>query len=304
MSSETSRKGAAVYVYLILVMATWSSAIILNRAMHEIMPPVAVSFWRWAIMAVVLYVLVRRRLAAELPFIRAQAKQFAVMAALLVGATTLTIIAVNFTTAINVTLVNASQPTATVFIAWLLLRDRLRPVQAAGVIAAITGIVVMISKGDLAVLAGLELNPGDFWMLVAVLGYATYAVRLRRLPGEVSQLTVLFIVSVFGIIALAPIYALETIFVRPMPFQLETVLAVFYLATIPSLFSMYLWQISIKKVGVNRAAVFINLMPVFSAIMAVALLGEQIFAFHFIGSGFVAAGIFLVVRGGAGQKRQ
>ena len=95
-------------------------------------------------------------------------------------------LAVNFTTAINVALVNATQPILTVLIAWILIRDEIKNIQILGIVAAFIGITVMVTKADFRVLVNLDFNVGDFITVLATSFYSCYAINIRKMPKEIG----------------------------------------------------------------------------------------------------------------------
>lgn len=129
----------------------------------------------------------------------------------MIGASTISLVAVNFTTATNASLVNATQPTTTVLAAWLVLKIKLSKIQTAGIIAAAIGILIMISRADFQVLANLVFNKGDLIFGVAVFGYAFYATTLQQLPRRISLSCIMFAVTIFGSLQVLPFYTAESI---------------------------------------------------------------------------------------------
>ena len=104
-------------------------------------------------------------------------------------ASTATLVAVNFTTAINANVVNAGQPATTALVAWILLRERLTTAQVVGVTAAVMGILVMVSRADWAMVMGLGINGGDLWMCISIIGYAVYATGLLAGQSKPFRIT-------------------------------------------------------------------------------------------------------------------
>ena len=205
-------------------------------------------------------------------------------------------LAVNFTTAINVALVNATQPILTVLIAWILIRDGIKFIQILGIVAAFIGITVMVTKANFRVLVNLDFNVGDFITVLATAFYACYAINIRKMPKEIGTFTALFVILLMGSLTLFPFYMAEAVFIRPTPFSGKLVIVVLVLALLVSILSLAMWNTGNAVVGHNRAAIFVNLMPVYSAILAIYFLDERLYFFHVIGALFVCAGIFMVVR--------
>jgi drug/metabolite transporter (DMT)-like permease len=285
------------YLMLVGVVFFWSTGLVLVKGVHETIPPVGLTFWRWMIGAMCLAPLVIPRLKYDLPVMLKNWKFYVSMGFFMIGASALTAISLNFTTATNASIVNATQPTMTALVAWVFFHEKLSPLQFTGIIAAVIGILIMVSKADLQLLLNLGFNPGDMIMVLAVLGYAIYANRLRWLPKEISFVGGLFTIFLFGSLVQLPLYIYESINYKTVPLTFEIAGTLFLLAFFTSVIPMFMWNKAVPIVGVNRSAIFVNLMPVFSTIMAIIFLGEQLFLYHVTGAVIVCAGIFLVVKG-------
>jgi drug/metabolite transporter (DMT)-like permease len=133
-------------------------------------------------------------------------------------------------------------------------------------------------------------------MLGAVLGWSVYAVQLHRRdylpPGDV----LLFVIGVVGSIVLLPFYAVEALLVGGFELNAPVGAAILYLVLFPTLLATIYWNSALKSLGPNRAAIFINLIPVSGATLAMLFLGEQLFAYHLIGAALVFMGILLAAR--------
>ncbi len=145
--------------------------------------------------------------------------------------------------------------------------------QLLGVAAAFAGVLVMLSEGRWQTLVGFELNSGVLIALLAMCGFAGYAVNLFRLPHELSFLESLFGIIVMGSLALLPFYLIESFFVEAMPLNMKTLGVVFTLAMLVSVLGMLMWNFGNRRIGPGRAGVFINLIPVFGVILATIFLG-------------------------------
>jgi drug/metabolite transporter (DMT)-like permease len=289
------------YALLVATMVMWSICLVVSRGVHESVPGVGLSFWRWFGATAVMATFVWPDLIRTWPIVRARWKMFAVLGAVLGLAGTGLVLSVQYTTAINAVLVNASQPVITAIGAALLGRDRLGPWQWLGVIAGTVGVLIMVTRADLEVLRTLSFNTGDIVVFIATFGYAAYALNVYRLPHEMGLFTSLFLVSVAGTVVIFPFYVWETVAVRPVPLSWEAIGAAATLAILWSVLSVFTWNAGNRAVGPSRAGIFVNLFPVFSAALAIAFLGEELYAFHLWGALFVCAGITLVVL--AGRKK-
>ena len=284
------------YLYLVLAMVLWSAALVIARGVHETAPPLALMFWRWLGAAIALLPFALPRLRSEFPQTPKSRRRVFGLCMLMVIATTLSIVAVSYTTAINATVINATQPAVTAVVALAVLAERLSWTQALGVVAAFAGIMVMVFQASLAALLQLSVNSGDLIMFAAVLFWSCYAVALHGSSSLPSLVVLLFLISASGAVVVLPFYVAEALSGRQFVFSLQSVSAAIYLSLGATLIAIYFWSAAIRSVGANRAAVFLNLIPVFGTALAVGFLGERLFAYHLAGAGLVVAGIFLAVR--------
>ena len=278
-------------------MGLWGAALVVARGVHEIAPPFALAFWRWLGVALLLLPFVWKRLRAELPATSRARRQMLLLSGLMVAGTTTSILAVSYTTAINATVINAIQPAVTAVVAMLLLSERLTRAQALGVLLAFAGIVFMMFQGSLSALLDLTIRSGDPIMFSAVFFWSCYAVALHR-ETELPSLSVfLFLIAALGTIVSLPLYIAEDLLGRQFQVSAASVGTVIYLSIGATLVAILFWNSAIRTVGANRAAIFVNLIPVFGAGLAILFLGERLFAYHLIGAGLVVTGIFLAVLG-------
>ena len=184
----------------------------------------------------------------------------------------------------------------TVFLARIIIGDRVNRIQMLGIAAGIVGVATMIVKANFQVLTNFEFNIGDLLVVVAIVGYASYAINLRKLPHELGTFASLCVILFSGSLCLLPFYIAEAIYIKPLPFSGFVVFLVVIMAVGVSIASMAMWNMGNRVIGPSRAAVFVNLLPIFGSIMAIIFLDEELFLYHFFGAALVCAGIFMVVR--------
>ena len=275
----------------------WAMGIVIGRGIHETTPPIGLSFWRWFIPAMYLFPWVMPKLKQEGKILLKAWKPICAMGIFMVGSSTLSLLSVNYTTATNASLVNAGQPLTTAVIAWFIYRDQLTLFQTLGIISGAIGIITMVSRANLLVLQSLEFNSGDLIMLIAIIGYGSYANTLRTIPRNLSLTVLMFAVCVVGCIEILPFYIYESFTYMTMPTNWITIMWVTILALITSLIPTYWWNTAVSVVGVNRSAIFVNLIPVFGATLAITFLNEQLYFYHILGASLICIGIFLVITG-------
>jgi drug/metabolite transporter (DMT)-like permease len=286
----------AAYSMLVLTALCLAGNHVIGRTVHDDIPPLGLSFWRWMAGAIMLAPFVLPALRLRRHVYRAHLGNLAVLGCLIVGSTTAVLVALNFTTAVNVSLINAFQPVLTVVLAALFLGDHVSRAGIAGIVLALAGVLLMVSNASWTRLAGLQFNLGDLIALAAMLGFSAYALSLRRrIPAELSPIESLFLITLSGSLMLLPFYIVESVVYMPVPIDFRTVTAVLALALLVSVFGNLMWNEGNRIVGPSRAAMFINLIPLFGAALAVTFLGERIHWYHPVGAVLVCFGIWLLV---------
>ena len=295
LSGEHISPGQA-YVLLATTVLFWAIGIVIARGVRDELPLIGLSFWRWFAATLILTPLVYTDLKDKIDIVRENLRLLILQGCLMIGGGTLLFYAMNYTAAINGTIVNATQPVVTVVFAWIILGHRLNTSQIVGVVSAFVGIGMMISKADWNNLASLSFNVGDILIIIAIMCYALYAINVRKMPKAISPFTALSVILMAGSTLVFPFYIYESITVKAFPFSLFAMTVVLILALMISIVSLVMWNIAIGVVGPGRAGMFVNLIPVYGTILAITFLGENLYIYHVIGAALVCLGIFLVLR--------
>jgi len=295
---------AAAYFLLSLMALFLAGNHIVGRAVHEQIPPVGLSFWRWVAGLLILLPFALPGTRRHWAVIRAHWRAYTLLGFFMIGSTTLILVALSMTFAINVSLINALQPTLTVLFAWLIFKEAIGAWQILGIAFGIGGVAVMISQGRLALLAGLDFMPGDLIALIAMCGFSGYALNLNRVPRDVGTVVTLFGITGTGTVLLLPVYLWETIAVRPMPFTAVSIGVVLALALLVSVLGNLCWNAGNRQIGPSRASIFINLIPVFGIVLATTFLGEKLHFYHIAGGLMVVAGLVLAAGPGSRPRQK
>ena len=302
MSRRFSLISGNAYLLLMITMLFWGGNAVAGRFAVGDVSPLLLTWFRWNLGAAVLLWIARHHLRRDWPVIRHDlpylffmgAIGFAVFNALLYTALT-------FTTAINATIVQAGIPMFIFILNFLIFRTSVRPVQILGYSLTLIGVLLVASRGDVGQLADLDINLGDLIMILAGLVYASYSVALRAKPDIhwLSFVAVLFATAAVVSIPLAAYEATTATFIWPTTATAFGVIV--YTAIFPSIIGQALFIRGIEALGGNAAGLFVNLVPIFGALLAILFLGEAFRAFHAMALMLVLGGITLAQRGGAGS---
>ncbi len=201
------------------------------------------------------------------------------------------------TTAINGALLNSATPVVIFILSRVLVGERVAVMQALGVAISLGGVVTIVARGDIAVLATLQLNDGDLWVLVATFAWAVYTVVLRWRPAELNPLALLWTVSAIGVVAMLPLYGWEMAAGRTLHVTPTVVAGIAYMGALATVVAYVFWDHAVQQVGPNRAGPFMHLMLVFTPLLAIVFLDERLHLYHFIGCALILSGIYLTASG-------
>jgi len=202
-------------------------------------------------------------------------------------------LALNYTTAINVSIEQASMPMFIILANFLVLSQRVTVLQIIGLLISILGVIVTTRSGDVFLIIKNGLNKGDAIMLLGCFFYAVYTFILRWRP-PVHWLTFMCLLAVGAFMVSVP-FALFEVNQEGLGLPGKSAwMLVLFVVIVPSIVSQLSFAKSVELIGGNRAGVFINLVPVFGSILAVLIIGEQFQIFHAVGMLLVIGGILLV----------
>ena len=300
-----TRHAAWPVVLLTLTAFLWASNQIIGRAFHEDVPPIALAIWRWIVAGVVMLPFIAGEAWRHRETIRQRWRPLVVLA--FTGITVFhacTYLALQSTPAINTGLINATAPIFIPAGAYLAFRETLTMRQTLGIALSLGGVLTIISRADLGILLGLRFNPGDLWMLVAVFGWVVYSVFLKRLSRSLglSPMVFLFVISWMGVLLLAPFYMWEMVTVGGFTLDFVNTSGIVFLGIFPSLAAMVFWNEGVARMGATKAGLFIYLVPVFTVLLAVTLLGEAFRAFHVSGTVLIVGGVVLTLIAGQSKR--
>lgn len=292
------------YAMLILCMFFSGMNAVVGRYGVAEIPPITLTFWRWAVAFAMLAPFALRDLIAQRTLILRNWK--IIVALISMGSVlynSMFYIALQTTTAVNASLLAGAMPAATVLAAFIVVRERITLRAGVGMALSFLGLVAIIAQGDLAVLIGLEMAVGDLLIMIGVAGWAVYSVILTKRPEGIAPPVFLALMFVVGMIVISPFYALEIAAGRTFELTLSNIGVILFAGVLVSALSNMLWIGGLVTVGPSTAGQFNYLIPVFGAGLAVLLLGEEFRLYHFAGMVLVLGGVFLAVGRAGGAVR-
>ncbi|AXY44211.1 DMT family transporter [Halomonas sp. JS92-SW72] len=268
----------------------WSGNMTINQLTVGAIAPSSIAFLRWVLALAVLTPFLAPAAWKHRATIRREWPKLAVLGLLGMGLWQgLAYVAAETTSATNMGILAAMVPLLTVLLSALILREPPSLGGVAGGALALFGVTILLGRGNPLSLLELTVARGDALMLVAATCYALYGVMLKRWPIGLPPWVLLYAQVIFAVLFLLPPYLMG-----PMtPVDASNIGLILYAGIPASIITTFLWMLAIRQIGASQASIFINLMPLFSALIAMAALGERIALFHLLGGVLILAGVIM-----------
>ena len=274
----------------LLAVLIWSLNITVTRYVVDYISPVSISFYRWLVAFLVLTPFMSVKVWRERQLVVQHWKQLAVLAAFgMVLYQGLGYTAAHYTTATNMGIINAFIPIFTIFVSMLMLKDIPNRFAVVGSLLSFTGLLYVMAQGNLLNLVQSGGHLGDVMMVLAVFFYAFYGVFLKKWQLKIPLMISLYVQIIFALLYHLPfVLWLGLDAINP-----QNVGSVLYAGIFPSLIAPLVWMLAVQMIGPNRTSIFMNLMPVFTAIIANIWLAEAWTVYHSLGGVIILLGIVL-----------
>jgi drug/metabolite transporter (DMT)-like permease len=291
--------------YLLVLLATflWATNILLGRLLNTQIGPFSLAACRFTIAALLYAAMLRRGTLPSSPspspkrLSRREGWLLAAMALTgVVGFPGLLYLSLHWTTASKAAMINGTIPLATTLLAALFLREEIKSRHILGSLVSLTGVVLIIGGGSLALLKGNALNPGDLLVLLDCLLWGLYSVISRVVSRGRSALTVTAISTWLGMPLLYLIAAFEW-HSHPPLLTGSLALWVVYIAIFPTCIGFFAWNEGVRLLGPTQSMAFYNLLPFFGVLLSVIFLGEQVTWVHLVGGLLILGGGLWVIWG-------
>ncbi len=205
-------------------------------------------------------------------------------------------LSLRFTEVANTAIINASSPVATGLSAAMILRERLAPQNYLGIAISCSGVLLLLTKGDLAQLLALDFNRGDLLMFCAVLSWVAYSLLVKRLLTKYSGFTLTYFAAAFGVVVLVPLAIGEGLAGQLEEVSSATWGAVLYMGTGASGMGYLFYNFSIERLGPTRTSGLVySFVPIFVAALAWSFFDEPVTRNMILSAGMILAGLHLML---------
>ena len=279
----------------------WAGNAIVGRLVREAVPPMTLNLLRWAIALLILLPLGRAAFKPGSGVLR-NWRRYALLGLVGIGMyNSLQYLALQSSTPINVTLVASGMPVWMMLVGRLFFGMPVRPWQVAGAVLSILGVLVVLCRGDTGQLMALRLVAGDLYMILATIAWSFYSWMLLQ-PRDAPQLRAdwaAFLVTqvAYGLLWSALFTGVEWSIGAPaIAWSGTLAAALLFVAAGPAVLAYALWGAGIRRAGPGIGAFFVNLTPLFAALLSSAFLGELPHAYHVLAFALIVGGIVVSSR--------
>lgn len=297
MHNTSNKKSNPIYWLAVLPPLFWAGNFIIGKLILIDIPPIHLSFFRWLTCSIILLPFSYRVFINSKAVIRSNLPKILVFSLLgIVGFNCFVYLGLVKTSAINAAIINSSMPIVTLILAVFIVGEPLTRNRLAGVALVLLGIIWISFEGNIQRLSTFSFEPGDVFVLLGVLCWALYTVLARRWPVAIPLTNFVFLISAIGTLVHIPFLFLEHSPSLKSYSDPATFISIIYLGIFPSFMAYIFWVKAIQRMGPGKTSLFMYFMPVFSTILAVVFLKEQIFVYHLIGFWLIASGLYVAMR--------
>lgn len=280
------------YLCALTAIFLWSWNVVISRYLSDAVPPIQISFFRWLIAGIFIIPFTVHEIYASRHIIRQHIKILLIISLGLAFMNNFIYLAGKSISAVNMSLLGTFGPIFFIFLSSIIFKTHLSIRQTVGFIIALVGVVWVISEGNINYLINFKFEAGDLWMLGYALFFSIYGLAQRYRPTQISQLGLLSITIIIGLIMLLPFF-LSSLQQYPLSNIDATGWSIFaFLGIVNSVIGYLAWNLALDKLGNFESNLFYYTMPLFSCIEAYLFLGEQLYSAQIWGAVIVISGIY------------
>lgn len=280
------------YLFPLFAILFWAGNVIVSKLAASAISPTAITFYRLVLALCLMALFTARPAWRNRKAILRHWPKLALYGALSSAVfQALSYRAAETTTATNMAILTALIPLLSMLLSVVILRDPLTLGMAAGGVMSFLGLLYLVGQGDMLSVFQHGIHVGDGLMLLAALSYALYGVLLRHWKVPVPAWQSTFVQSIFALLYMLPLYL--RVPAAQAALDVNTIPLILYAGIFSSVLLSYLWIEGVHRLGPNRCSIFINLLPLFTALAAFVMLREQLHGYHLLGGAVTLAGVLL-----------
>jgi drug/metabolite transporter (DMT)-like permease len=288
------------YVLLCLTSLFWSLNFIIGKLLAGTIPPSTLSFLRWLAPFFFFVVYYRRDLKDGYALVRKH--PFLILLLGLTGYSLNSIAvyaAVNYTTTINTSFINAFNPVLIAVAGYVMYRYPVTMGQGAGFLISLFGVLIIVFKGDVCRILGLQINIGDLFMVGSIVSWSIHTIIYKEKAHLFTGRAIFPLMMLAGLAVTLPLALVECLhenWAWVWKIEFRHIVAILALNIFPSVLAYLFWNQALSRISANQVAIFQYLIPVYTTIISLIFLGEQLHGFHLFGGVLIFFGVVLVAK--------
>ena len=295
MSGE-SRKHLLTYILMVLTTAFWGASFVAGKIALPEFPPMTLTFFRFLIATAIIVPYMWIKDEVKIPSQKDIPLLFGLGFLGVSGFFALMFNSLLYTSTANASIINALNPLTSSIIASFLMKEKLNLRKFGLIFLALIGVLLTVTGGDFDVMLSYDFNIGDLIMLLAMISFAFYGVYSRKATSKYSPLLVTGYVFLFGLIQITPLMMMEGVLSNVLTFSLKAWVAVVFMAVCSSVLGYFIQQVTIKKIGINKASLFINMVPLFAILFSYLVLGDPVTLINLVSAAIIITAVLLNTR--------
>ncbi|GAB2927324.1 DMT family transporter [Hafnia psychrotolerans] len=280
-------------LFPLLAVLIWSINAVVSKAAASVIDPAAISFYRWLLALLTLTPFVLPGILRNLKAIKQYWWKLLILGLLgMVLYQSLAYYAAHSVSALFMGILNSLIPLLTVLISLVVLSVVPTIGIVLGGVLSLVGLIWLVSAGEPAQLLQHGIGHGELMMFAASASYALYGVLTKRWAIALPNWQSLYVQIIFGVLLLLPNFLLAP----NVELNAHNIPLVLFAGIPASIIASFLWIQGVIRLGANKASIFMNLSPIFTAIIAVFFLHEKLHSYHLIGGGITLVGVIIAQR--------
>jgi len=281
--------------FAILATALWSGNFVVARGWSSEIHPFSLAFYRWLVAVVVFTPFALRSVKRDWKTIGAHLPYLAITALLGVSTfNTLIYFAGRSTAALNLSLIALTFPIFILILSSIFFKEKITWIKTLGILIVLSGVLIIISQGQMSALLQFSFHPGDPLMLMAAFTFSIHSLLLKQKPAGISIISLQYMTFLIGLLILLPFFLVnKSLQTTAEIITLPIFGSILYIGVCASLISFTSWNKAIEKIGAPSAGMIYFLLPLFSGITAWLFLGERLQAYHLMSAALIVCGIIL-----------
>lgn len=284
------------YIFLCLAAILWGAQPVVVKVVLKELSPTLITFFRYLSISVIL--LTTLFITDRKNFFPPATHIFTLVLMGFTGVTLNNVLqfsGLQYSTAINCTLISATIPTVTSMLAAIFLQEQMHAIQWLGILISFLGVLFLVSHGAIAVVMNLSFNYGDVLFFCSQVCWAVYTILGRKVMQEMSPVATTAWAGLAGAV-LTGVFALwegPVAAASIVGLTANGAAAMSYLIIGGGVLAMIWWNSGVKTVGAGQAAIFANIMPLVGMLFAVMFLGEHLGWREIVGGVWIIFGVYL-----------